>query len=148
MRQDLIDMALPLVHGLRGDLTLEEWRAFCRPILSGARDDVGMECVLDEKGYLMGLAGYDARPDLRHGRVLQVDPFIAADLYGRSLAAQMLLARLDRLAVRHGCAAVHVAYEAVDDTLPIKAGHTFKKFFESGYRADSVRLCRNLPPMD
>ena len=145
MTPDMVDKALPLVRAVRSDLSLEDWRAFCAPFLSDPTGFRGLECVADENDYLMGLAGYEARTDLRHGRVLAVDPFVAADLYGRNLAAQILLARLDKIAARIGCGAVHVAYDSVDGLVPRNAGNTFDKFFEKGYRADSLRLCKHLP---
>lgn len=141
---DWVDQALPLMRGLRSDLSLREWRAYCAPFLDGTDSACGLECVIDEKDYLIGLAGYRARPDIRHGRVLAVDPFVAADLYGRNLAARMLLARLDALADRNQCDAIHISYEAADGTLPLRPGNTYDRMSAMGYRVDSLRLCKQL----
>ncbi|MBO6834766.1 MAG: hypothetical protein JJ878_02035 [Alphaproteobacteria bacterium] len=146
MAADWVDRALPLVRGLRSDLSLREWRSYCAPFLDRADSASGLECVLDEKDYLIGLAGYEARPDIRHGRVLMVDPFIAVDLYGRNFAAQMLLARVDTLAGSLGCRAIHIAYETADGLVTHRRGNTFDRLFDKGYRADSLRLCKGVTP--
>lgn len=144
-----VPQSLPLAQGLRSDLTLDDWERFCTLMLTkddDTRQDSfkGMDCVVDENDYLLGLAGYEVRPDLRHGRVLSVDPFIAIDLYGRDQAAQQLLIRMDRLAEEQDCTAVHIAFDGVDGRFPRQCGSTFSKFMERGYRADCLRLCKEV----
>lgn len=141
-----VPQSLPLAQGLRSDLTLRAWTLFCSSMLECQDGTKGMDCVADENDYLLGLAGYEVRPDLRHGQVLSVDPFIAIDLYGRDQAAQQLLIRMDHLAEEHDCTAVHIAFDGVDGRFPRQCGSTFTKFMERGYRADCLRLCKETEP--
>lgn len=135
-----IAQALPLVRSVRADLTLCDWRSYCAAAQS--QPGGGIECVVDEKGYLLGLMVYRRDPDIRHRAVLTVDPFIAVDLYGRDEAARRMLIRIEALAEEHGCGAVHIALEGVDGRFPKRCGGSFSRFLEDGYHAEGLRLCK------
>lgn len=144
MAEDQIIQALPLAQSLRADLELEHWRRFCKDLLSASPRVRGIECAADEHGYLLGLFAYQAAPDLRHGRVLSIDPFIAIDLYGRDYSAQRMLTRIDSLARELKCEATHVALCGVGGRLPREDGARLEKFLEQGFHADAMRLCKNI----
>lgn len=138
-----IAQALPLARSARADLTLCEWRAYCKAVLDGA--GTGIDCVVDENGYLLGLMVFRRQADLRHGAVLSVAPFIAVDLCGRDTVACRLLARAEDRAAALDCAAVHIARDGVDGLFPRRCGAAFARFLEDGYHADGLRLCKPLP---
>ena len=144
MTANRIAQALPLAQTLRSDLTLAEWNAFCRERLDRTDSGTGMDIVTDGDGYLLGLVAYQIRTDLRHGRVLNVDPFIAMDVYGRDRACEMLLDHIEGLATAGTCGAVHVSLEGVDGRFPRRCGASFTRILESGYRADGLRLCKGI----
>ncbi|NMM45082.1 hypothetical protein HH303_11375 [Rhodospirillaceae bacterium KN72] len=144
MTANRIAQALPLAQTLRSDLTLTEWEAFCGQRLHHSDSDAGMDIVTDGDGYLLGLAAYQIRTDIRHGRVLDVDPFIAMDVYGRDRACEMLLEHIESLATDRACGAVHVSLEGVDGRFPRRCGTSFTRILESGYRADGLRLCKGI----
>lgn len=138
----LIRQSLPLAQAVRAGLSVEEWTAFCQRTLDRADDGTGMDCVKDEQGYLLGLMVYSVHPDLTHGRVLNVDPFIAMDLYGRDQAAKAMLARIEALAGLLTCDAVHIALDGVETQFPRRCGPHFSRFLEHGYHADGLRMCK------
>jgi hypothetical protein len=142
MTPDLVRQSLPLAQAVRSGLSVEEWTAFCTRTLDRADGETGMDCVKDEQGYLLGLMVYAVRPDLTHGRVLNVDPFIAMDLYGRDLAAKSLLVRIEELVRLLACDAVHIALDGVETQFPRRCGPHFSRFLEHGYHADGLRLCK------
>lgn len=139
-----IVQALPLAQSLRADLELGDWRRFCEDLLAASPRVRGIECAADEHGYLLGLFAYQAGPDLRHGRVLSIDPFIAIDLYGRDYSAQRMLTRIESLARELKCDSTHVALCGVGGRFPREDGARFEKFLEQGFHADAMRLCKNL----
>lgn len=136
-----IAQSLPLAQSIRSDLTLCEWRDFCESMLSCPDDRAGMECVVDDNGYLLGIMAYRCEPNLHHKKVLTVDPFVAVDLYGRDEAERRLLARAEEIAEMRGCAAVHIAVDRTDRAIqPGLAG-----FSPQGYRVDGIRFCKTVP---
>jgi hypothetical protein len=144
MAPEQIAQALPLAQALRSDMTVAEWRRFCEGLMNDPSPNRGIECAADEHGYLLGFFAYQAQPDLTHGRVLSIDPFIAIDLYGRDYSAQRMLVRIESLAKSLNCASTHVALGGIAGKIPKETGARVEKFLEMGYRADAMRLCKEL----
>jgi len=144
MSADKALQALPLAQALRADLTLCHWKAFCDSHCRPVRPDQGIDCALDRDGYVQGFFAYSTRPDLRHGPLLSIDPFVAVDLFGRAYAARFMLDRIDTLVERLACAAVHINMDAAGGRFPQECGSRLVPYLEHGYRADGMRLCKSL----
>ena len=144
MSADKALLALPLAQILCADLTLCHWKAFCDSHCRPARPDRGIDCALDQDGYVQGFFAYSIRPDLQCAPLLSIDPFVAVDLFGRAYAARQLLNRIDSLAESLSCAAVHINLEGTEGRFPRECSSRFMPYLEHGYRAEGVRLCKSL----
>jgi len=101
-----IALSLPLAKSIDPGLTLKSWQTFCEQMMG--RAERGMDCVRDDNGYILGLMAYRAEPEPRVGRILAVDPLIAADLYGRDSVFEALLEHMEYIALEFQCAATRL----------------------------------------
>ena len=110
LRGDRILQAYPLVCAAGVDISIEDWRAFVKAML-GARnretdccDIIGM---CSSNGYLRGLFTYRVKPDLHHGRTLDVEYFVLESVYSPREIIAALMAGVEDEARKHGCNAIH-----------------------------------------
>ena len=109
---DRLQQAYPLLQSCDPALTLEGWQAFARPLLdgtagSGSRPaESGIMTVENEQSYITGLFTYRCGQDLRLGRVLTAENFIAFDFLDPAACARALGDALEHLSRQLGCAAV------------------------------------------
>ncbi|TWB75124.1 hypothetical protein FBZ87_104223 [Nitrospirillum amazonense] len=134
-----IDQAYALMRPFYPDLTVERWRDHAQALLApGSRG--GIVTVQLDHRYMHGLFSYLLVPDLDHRLGLQVDVFVALDLFDPEGAGDALLAEMDRIARRHGCDAIHI-------TLPdsqVKAHPSLARFRALGHLPEGRRLCKHL----
>lgn len=101
-----VDQAYPLVQLAVPRLPLAAWRRFAGASIATSRGDpphVSVMVVSDARGYLQGLCVYRVEPDLRHGRRMTIEHFVALDLIDSTIVAEAIVAALRAEAVRAGC---------------------------------------------
>jgi hypothetical protein len=132
-------VVFPLVHAAIPEITLDAWRGFLRAQGEGA----GALGLRNEAGYICGLLLFRAEHDLRHGRLLAINLFIALDLVNEEEAASALLHAAEAKARELGCAATHIRVDAAQKSLA-------QRFSAAGYRNEADLFCRaigaELPP--
>lgn len=138
LRGDRILQAYPLVCAAGVDISIEDWRAFVKAML-GARnretdccDIIGM-CSLN--GYLRGLFTYRVKPDLHHGRILEVEYFVVESVYSPRDIAAALMAGVEDEARGHGCNAIHALMPRGTDWLS-------EMLKDRDYRNDTGLWCK------
>ena len=110
LRGDRLLQAYPLVCAAGADISSDEWRAFVNSMLgtkaraAERRDIVG---ICASNGYLRGLFTYRVRPDLHHGRILDVEYFVVESVYSPRDIVVALMAGVEDEARKHGCKAIH-----------------------------------------
>lgn len=157
LKRQRIDQAFPVVQTAFPKLSLERWRAFADELLGtearassrrkAAGDNVVALPVPKPRGivaaqlgrhYIHGVFAYHVVPSLCHGRVLQVDLFVALDLFDPAACAEALMREMERLAKVLQCEAVHVS-------LPRKPPEELvARFTRLGHAEEGVRLCKDL----
>ena len=156
-----IDLAFPVVQSSYPKLGLERWRDYARAMLAGGVDTAGMAMAGaaggDPKvvtmphaqpagivvaqigqGYIHGLFTYQVANNLCHGRVLQVDVFVALSLFDPTAAAEALLAEVERVARQHRCDAIHLSLPSLPD------GDIKERIQATGLHPEGVRLCKSM----
>jgi hypothetical protein len=98
----------PLVREALPALDLAAWLRFARPFTSARR---GAQCGIvaarrESRAFPCGLFCYRVEDDLKLGKVLIADYFVAVDLLDPASVLAALLEELDSLAKRLGCQAV------------------------------------------
>lgn len=110
LRGDRILQAYPLVRAAGGELSVEEWRAYVKAMI-GSRTRDGKSCdivgICSSNGYLRGMFTYQAKPDLHHGRTLDVEYFVLESVYSPRDIGAALMAGVEDEARKHGCNAIH-----------------------------------------
>ena len=110
LRGDRILQAYPLVRASGGALSIEEWRAYVKAML-GTRARDGHCCdivgIRSTNGYLRGMCTYHAKPDLHHGRTLDVEYFVLESVYSPREIISVLKAGVENEARKLGCNAIH-----------------------------------------
>ena len=119
LRGDRILQAFPLVCAAGADISIEDWRAYVKSMLSArvrepdCADIIG---ICSPNKYLRGLFTYMVKPDLHHGRVMEVEYFVVASVYSPLEIAEALIAGVEDEARRHGCKAA--AYQELNPMEP------------------------------
>ncbi len=161
LKRQRIDQAFPVVRTAFPKLGLERWRSFAEELVGpdeGARrrkpagaanvaanvvelpvpKPRGIVAAQLGRHYIHGVFAYHVVPSLCHGRVLQVDLFVALDLFDPAACAEALMREMDRLAKVLQCEAVHVS-------LPRKPSEDLvARFADLGHAEEGVRLCKDL----
>jgi hypothetical protein len=108
LSRDRIRAVYPLVREAVATLDLTTWLRFARQLTSTRRaGQCGIVAVRREgRAYPCGLFCYRVEDDLKLGRVLIADHFVAVDLLDPAAVLVALVEELDGLAKRLGCLAV------------------------------------------
>lgn len=153
-----IDQAYPVVVTSLPGLTIDVWRTYAHSMLSPpkSRSDVppaaagewqtaahptgGLTVVQTDIRCIHGLFAWLALPSVRHQRVLQLDLFVALDMFDSPCTAEAMLREANRLAHLQDCSAIHLS---LPHTLP---GAQARRIAELGYFTQGMRACRHLSP--
>lgn len=144
-----VDMAFPVVQSSFPRLHIDRWRDYAATMLvpAGAETNVvplpnraptGIVVAQLGHGYIHGVFGYQVVHSLAHGRTLQVDVFVALNLFDPLIAAEALLVEMDRVARQHRCEAIHLSLPDLPD------GPLMARLREMGLHTEGVRLCKSL----
>ncbi len=135
-----IAQAYALIQVAESSISLKQWRDFVDSVTCPAKKAApnrGIMTLRDEEGYIFGLFTYFVRPDLRHGRVLVVDNFLAMTLLDRKGLAEALLSSIARIGEEHGCHAIN---------MDIARKHTWISDYltNTGHEVEKLRFCKIL----
>jgi hypothetical protein len=136
LRPDQTAVVYPLVHAAVPGIDLEAWRKFVRAF--GGPDPslpAGALGLRNEAGYICGLVLFRCDHDLRHGKVLAVNLFIALDLVNEEEAASALLQAAEAKAREFACTAIHIRLDTTQKSLG-------QRLAASGYRGEADIFCR------
>lgn len=139
-----IDYAFPLIRTTWPAAELEGWRHFAEHRLAAGPDSgTGILVVRNEQDCIAGIAAFALAEDLIHGRVLVADPFSAVDFIDQGNIARALEGGLEKIARRHGCAAVHVNVA----TAGCQGGDDWLSaiLHERGHRIEGLHMCKLIP---
>jgi len=134
---DHVAVVFPLVQTALPGMTLEAWRRFARCLVDGsagplARGALGLR---NAAGYVCGLLIFRVDHDLRHGKVLAVDLFIALDLLNEEEAGSALLQAVEAKARELQCTATHIRLDAGQKSLP-------RRLLRSGHCKEAELFCK------
>ena len=128
LSRDDIRAVYPLVREAVPTLDLPTWQRFARQLTGPRRgEQYGIVSARREgRAFPCGLFCYRVEDDLKLGKVLVADHFVAVDLLDPGAVLSALVEQLDALAKRLGCVAVrslvHGGVPEVADSLDA-AGH-------------------------
>lgn len=121
MNPDDVDSTFALVHLVRPDLGLEDWRGFSASALSSmaARDPTASSVVVarNPNGYISGIAVSAMRPDPLYEWLLDVPVFLVVSAFDDHGVAAELLAYLRETAIRRHCHAMRFSPPERDEWL-------------------------------
>jgi hypothetical protein len=151
LTRDQIRSVYPLIREAVPTLDLPTWLRFARQLTGPRRGGQGGIIAARRAGRIFpsGLFCYRVEDDLKLGKVLTADHFVAVDLLAPGAVLAALVEELDGLAKRLGCKAVrslvHGGAPSVEDGL-YAAGHRpegasllLKKLLETSHTAHSGR---------
>ena len=142
-----IPQAFPLISVTAPGLSLERWEDYASSFFgpSGPAMTGEIVTVQNAEGYIYGLAICNPRPDLCHGRILEVENFVSLDLTGGRRAASVLLKAAEDRARAWDCACICISLLGIDNSEPCARGHPAVLLFQTaGYVGESKRLAKSL----
>ncbi len=139
-----IPQAFVLIQVSIPEVQLEDWVAFAAHLASAEHVDKGALIALNEQGYIVGLCCYHLEDTLRHGRTLNVDHFLALDLFDLTSVALTLAESAHSLAQELGCCAIYTCLER-------GAGATNHCWLHEvlaigGYEMKAYQMCKPIAP--
>jgi hypothetical protein len=102
--------AFPLARLAVGHLTLATWQRFARAMgvlpthRKTAAPKKGLLAVEDQRGLIQALCSFAVHPDLRAGRRLDIENFVAVDLIDNAGPSAVLVKAIEALARSLDCA--------------------------------------------
>lgn len=136
-----VDQAWPLVQTGRAASDQRSWQDYACQLLAGT--DSGIRTVAGDHGYIHGLYAFQGLPSPRHGKVLQVDMFLALDLIDPEGAIDLLLDDMDKVGHELGCRAVHL-HLPQRDGVGAAVSTALSRALDHGHHREDLRLCRSL----
>ena len=101
---DGVDRAYPLMRAVASDLSLQEWRRFCR---DGAQREETV-LAINSKGYVKGLCIFAIRDHRHYGRLLDVPVFVIASAADAEGVGAELLQFLEATRDAEACSGVRL----------------------------------------
>ncbi len=139
-----IDEAFPVIAVLDPGITPAEWADYAATLLapSDPRHGNGILTVQDPQGRIIGISVYRIRPDLRRGRILDIENFAVVNLIKPQHAASALLKALEDLARERECECLSISLLNPKSrrTLREPGSRPSDLFRGAGFRADLARL--------
>ncbi len=125
-------------------LTMEQWLAYAHALTESSDDPEGRRIgsVQSGQGHIYGVSAYWLKPDLRRGRILEIENFAVVDVTGTRRAARALLEGLEGLARDRGCNCIVVSLlnPAMRRYLRGQRETRADPFKATGFRGDHMRL--------
>ncbi|MEQ8355776.1 MAG: hypothetical protein RH942_09595 [Kiloniellaceae bacterium] len=141
LKLEQIDHAFPLVCSSCPGSDLLTWRRFAEQrIDQHSKNGCGVLVVRNEQACIVGLGAFQLTYDLRHGRVLFADQFCALDVIGEASIARSLEDGIEKIARRHGCAAIHTSIAC--SVRQSDDGWLSSILYERGHRLEGLYMCK------
>ena len=139
-----ISQAYPLVAIFDPNLTKEQWADYAAALVSGQGEGEhhSIITVQSSQDYIYGLSVYWLRPDLREGKILEIENFAVVDITGNQLAARMLLEALQGMAFDLGCSCITLSLlnPQMRKWLREPKNPAIDLFRAAGFRGEQLRL--------
>ena len=152
LTHERIHEAFPVVAVLDSGITPEEWCEYAQTLIEPpeSRHNHGIITVQDLQGHIIGFSVYQIRPDLRRGRILDIENFAVANLIGAPNAASTLLKALENLARDEKCECLSISLLNPKSRRSLRApGNRPSDLFRgAGFQADLARLRKCLDNND
>ncbi|CAH2604411.1 conserved protein of unknown function [Rhodovastum atsumiense] len=139
LRPDEVHTVYPLVREVVPTLDLKTWTRIARRIANPKRaDQAGIRAVLRQPRQLpCGLFLYRREHDLAHGPILIAEHMVAMDVLDPEAVMSTLVAELEALAERLGCAAIRTMVLG-------KTSLAASGLYAAGHRPEGATLWKSL----
>lgn len=141
---DQVPQAYPVVSILDPDLSPDQWSSYAIDLLTWP-NGTGQRNILtvqNEQNHIFGLSIHWVKPDLRQGRILEIENFAVVDVIGNRAPARILLAALEEIAREQGCSCVSISLlnPLMRRWLRSRKQPAMDLFREAGFRGEQLRL--------
>jgi hypothetical protein len=141
---DRILQAYPLVAIFDPNLTPEQWADYAGALVSETadREHHSIITVQSGRGDIYGLSVYWLRPDLRQGRLLEIENFAVVDIVGNRTVARVLLEALEDVALCLDCSCISISLlnPQMRNWLREPKNPAMDLFRATGFRGEQLRL--------
>ena len=141
---DQIPQAYPLIAIFDSTLTQEQWSDYAGALISEKADGErhSIITVQSSQDYIYGLSVYWLRPDLRQGRILEIENFAVVDVVGNRTVAKVLLEALQDVALSLDCSCISISLlnPQMRKWLREPKNPAMDLFRSSGFRGEQLRL--------
>ena len=108
---DQIPQSFPLISIIEPKLDEDRWASYAKALLAGPEraEQRSILTVQSKRRHIYGLSVYWLKPDLREGRILEIENFAVVDVTGNRKPAYLLLGALEELARTQHCSCITIS---------------------------------------
>lgn len=136
--------AYPLITIFEPKVTRDQWSNYANTLIAqqATREHHSIITVQSPDRYIYGLSVYWLRPDLREGRVFEIENFAVVDMIGNSNAAKVLLLALEDIARRLACSCISISLLKPEMRKWLREPNNpaMDLFRAAGFRGEQLRL--------
>lgn len=137
--------AYPLIQAALPSVSLETWLAYAANINKPTAEATEIIIIESTRGYIHGLLHYNVITTLRHGKVLNVENFIALDIGDRAAAIKMLIGVMEDIGRKFHCAAIHTTLPDAWIRAASNATTVLDHLRDAGHERETVKLSKTIP---
>lgn len=139
-----IPQAYPVVSILDPGLSPQQWCDYARNLLThpDGPDGHNILTVQNAQAHIFGLSIHWVKPDLRQGRILEIENFAVVDIIGNRAPDRILLRALEEIAREGGCGCISISLlnPHMRKWLRDKKTPAMDVFRAAGFRGEQLRL--------
>ena len=145
-----VAQAYPLISIFDPGLSQDQWSNYAGALMGaeGRGTEHAVLTVQSSQNHIHGLPVYWVRPDLRRGRVCEIENFVVVDITGNRAAAQVLLDFIEQLALEFDCSCVTLSLlnPQMRRWLREPRNPAMDLFRAAGFRGEQLRLRKCFVP--
>ncbi len=149
---DQIPQAYPVISILDPGLSPQQWCDYASFLLThpGGSDGRNILTVQNALAHIFGLSIHWVKPDLRQGRILEIENFAVVDIIGNRAPARILLQALEDIARERacGCVSISLLNPHMRKWLRDKKTPAMDVFRAAGFRGEQLRLRKCFAPVE
>ena len=146
LASDQVLQAFPLINVLEPRLDSSQWAQYAEMLLNhkenGGGPEHGIVTVQYDERYIFGISVFWLRPDLRNGRVLEIENFAVVDISASRKVAKLLLCGLEDIGRNLSCSCITISLlqPLMRRWLREPGNPAIELFRNAGFRGEQMRL--------
>ena len=141
LARDQVLQAYPLLRVFDPELDQAKWSSYAESVL-GSSTDRGILTIQNVQRHIFGISAFWPKPDLRNGRVLEIENFAVVDISASRKVAWLLIRGLEEIGENLSCSCISISLlqPLMRRWLREPGDPSVELFRSAGFRGEQMRL--------